>query len=23
MGLSEFIVGEWICWWHHNTNPGY
>jgi len=19
----EFVVGEWICWWCHNTNPGY
>jgi len=23
MGLFEFDVGEWICWWGHNTNPGY
>jgi len=23
MGLFEFVVGEWICWWRHNTNPGY
>ena len=23
MGLFEFVVGECICWWHHNTNPGY
>jgi len=23
MGLFEFVVGEWICWWRHNTNTGY
>jgi len=23
MGLFEFVVGEWICWRSHNTNPGY
>jgi hypothetical protein len=23
MGLFEFVVGEWICWQCHNTNPGY
>jgi len=23
MGLFEFVVGETICWWRHNTNPGY
>jgi len=23
MGLLEFVVGEWICWWRHNTNRGY
>ena len=23
MGLFEFVVGKWICWWHHNTKPGY
>jgi len=23
MGLFEFVVGEWICWWRRNTNPGY
>jgi len=23
MELFEFIVGEWICRWRHNTNPGY
>jgi len=21
--LFEFVVGEWICWWRHNINPGY
>jgi len=23
MELFEFVVGKWICWWHHKTNPGY
>jgi hypothetical protein len=23
MWLFEFVVGEWISWWRHNTNPGY
>jgi len=23
MGVFEFVDGEWICWWRHNTNPGY
>ena len=23
MGLFEFVCDEWICWHHHNTNPGY
>jgi len=23
MGLFEFVIGEWICWWRHNTNPGH
>jgi hypothetical protein len=23
MGLFEFVVGEWICWRCHNTNPDY
>jgi hypothetical protein len=23
MWLFEFVVGEWIRWWSHNTNPGY
>jgi len=23
MRLLEFVVGEWICWWRHNTKPGY
>jgi len=22
MGLFEFVVGEWIWWQRHNTNPG-
>jgi hypothetical protein len=22
MGLFEFVIGRWIFWWHHNTNPG-
>jgi hypothetical protein len=23
MWLFEFVVSESICWWRHNTNPGY
>jgi hypothetical protein len=23
IGLFEFVVGERICWRHHNINPGY
>jgi len=23
MRQFEFVVGEWICWRRHNTNPGY
>ena len=22
IGLFEFVVADWICWWRHNTNPG-
>jgi hypothetical protein len=21
MWLLEFVIGEWICWWRHFTNP--
>ena len=21
--IVECVVGEWIIWWRHNTNPGY
>jgi hypothetical protein len=23
MKQFEIVVCEWICWWCHNTNPGY
>ena len=23
MGLFEFVIGELIFWWRHNTNPDY
>jgi len=23
MGLFEFVIGERICWWRHNTNQCY
>jgi len=23
MGLFEFVCGEWIRWWRHNTNPDH